>query len=149
MKKKLMASMLMMGMLLTSPTITGYAANTSDTIYRVNVNTATGDFKTVQERDKQNNSKVYVKVTSSPYKYVHVQTHGNRNTSTYYNETVGVTATVQRGVASSITNYCYEHKKSNYTYVLVRLKLRSGSSSTGWVEGVWSPDSTKNYTVVN
>ncbi|HIT89643.1 MAG TPA: hypothetical protein IAC41_04395 [Candidatus Merdenecus merdavium] len=50
---------------------------------------------------------------------------------------------------SSITNYCYENKKSNYTYVLAQVSFRSNSSTTGSVKGVWSPDSTKNYTIVN
>ena len=45
--------------------------------------------------------------------------------------------------------YCYEHKKSNYTYVLAKVGFKSSSSVTGSVEGVWSPDSTKNYTIVN
>lgn len=58
-------------------------------------------------------------------------------------------ATVKKGVPSSITNYCYEHKKSNYTYVLAKVGFKSSSSVTGSVEGVWSPDSTKNYTIVN
>lgn len=97
----------------------------------------------------QNDSKVYVNISSSPSKYIQVRAYGSRNTSSFYNETVGTTATVQRGIASSITNNIYEHKKSNYTYVLARVGFRSGSSSKGYVVGVWSPDSTKNYTIVN
>lgn len=125
------------------------AANTSDTIYRINVESSTGSYKRVQERDKQNNTKVYVNITASPTQYTRVQTYGNRNTTSFYNETKGTYATVKKGVPSSITNYCYEHKKSNYTYVLAKVGFKSSSSVTGSVEGVWSPDSTKNYTIVN
>lgn len=103
----------------------------------------------MQERDKQNNTKVYVNITASPTQYTRVQTYGNRNTTNFYNETKGTYATVKKGVPSSITNYCYEHKKSNYTYVLAKVGFKSSSSVTGSVEGVWSPDSTKNYTIVN
>lgn len=126
-----------------------FAANTSDTPYRINVETSSGSFKGVQERDKQNDSKVYVNISASPTLYTQVRTYGNRNTNTFYNETNGTTATVKRGVPSSITNYCYEHRKPNYTYVLATVKFRSNSAATGAVEGVWSPDSTRNYTVVN
>lgn len=45
------------------------AANTSDTIYRINVESSTGSYKRVQERDKQNNTKVYVNITASPTQY--------------------------------------------------------------------------------
>lgn len=92
---------------------------------------------------------VYVNITASPTKYTRVQTYGNRNTTSFYNETKGTYATVQKGVPSSITNYCYEHKKSNYTYVLAKVGFKSNSSATGYVKGYWSPDSTRNYTIVN
>ena len=61
------------------------AANTSDTIYRINVESSTGSYKRVQERDKQNNTKVYVNITASPTQYTRVQTYGNRNTTSFYN----------------------------------------------------------------
>lgn len=143
----LAAATIMVG--ITGNTMSVLAANTSDTAYAINVESSSGSFKGVQERDKQNNSKVYVNISSSPTLYTQVRTYGNRNTATYHNETKGITATVQRGVPSSITNYCYENRQSNYTYVLAKVRFRSNSSATGAVKGVWSPDSTKNYTVVN
>lgn len=133
----------------TGNTMPVFAANVSDTPYTINVQSSSGSFRGVQERDKQNNTKVYVNISSSPTLYTQVRTYGNRNTTTFYNETKGTTATVKRGVPSSITNYCYENKKSNYTYVLAQVRFRSNSSTTGAVTGVWSPDSTKNYTIVN
>lgn len=72
------------------------AANTSDTIYRINVESSTGSYKRVQERDKQNNTKVYVNITASPTQYTRVQTYGNRNTTSFYNETKGTYATVKK-----------------------------------------------------
>lgn len=127
-----------------------YAANTSDTTYRIYINASSDDFRGVTARDKQNDSKVYVKIDTSPTLITQVRTFGNRNTSSFwYNETRGATAYVERGVPSSITNYCYENRAIGHTYVSTMLGLRSSSSITGYVEGVWSPDSTKNYTVVN
>lgn len=130
-------------------TMSTYAANVTDTWYEVNVKSSSGTFAQVDPRDKHNNSKVYVNISESPYKYVHVRVYGNRNGLFYHNETVGTTATVQRGVASSITNNCYEHKEEGASTVLTKVGFRSGSSVTGTVKGVWSPDSTKNYTIVN
>lgn len=143
----LVAATVMVG--ITGNTMPVLAANTSDTTYTINVESSSGSFKGVQERDKQNDTKVYVNISSSPTLYTQVRTYGNRNTTTYYNETKGTTATVKRGVPSSITNYCYENRQPNYTYVLAKVRFRSNSSTTGAVKGVWSPDSTKNYTIVN
>ena len=126
-----------------------YAANVTDSKYEINVKSSSGSFVQVDPRDKQNDSKVYVNISSSPYKYVHVRVYGNRNGIFYHNETVGTTATVQKGVASSITNNCYEHWATGKSTVLAKVGFRSGSSLTGKVVGVWSPDSTRNYTVVN
>ena len=129
--------------------IPAYAANVTDTTYEVNVSSSSGLFTQVSPRDKHNNSKVYVNISESPYTYVHVRVYGNRNGVIYHNETVGTTATVKKGVASSITNNCYEHKADGESTVLAKVGFRSASSLTGKVKGVWSPDSTKNYTVVN
>lgn len=126
-----------------------YAANTSDEPFRFVVADNKGTFGKVNPRDKQNSTKVYVKVDSSPDLYTQVRTYGDRNTGKFYNETKSGTAVLRRGVPSSITNYCYEHRKANCSYVLVQIGLRSNSASKGGVQGVWSPDSTRNYTVVN
>ena len=142
----LTAAAIMAGSLGTIPV---YAANTSDTTYKIYVESLSGSFRGVSERDKQNNSKVYVNISSSPTLYTQVKTYGNRNTETWYNETKNTTAAVKRGVPSSITNYCYEHRAPNHTYVLAKVRFRSSSSITGYVQGVWSPDSTRNYTIVN
>lgn len=129
-----------------------HAANVKDTTVSIRVDSVSSSFKTASTRPKENNSKVYVKLTSSPTTYIQVRTYGNRKTSsTYYNETNGITATVQRSIPSSITNFIYENrnKKSGNSTLRAQLRLRSNTSASGIVTGVWSPDSTKNYTVVN
>ncbi len=130
----LAAATVMMGTV--GSTVQVLAANVKDATYSIYVNSSSGSFKEVASRDKQNSTKVYVKLDSAPSLYTQVRVYGNRNTSGFYNETKGTTARVQRGVASSITNYCYENRNSNYTYVLAKLKFRSGSSATGTVAGV-------------
>lgn len=150
--KKAIAGLLTLCILLTTPGIVSQAmtANTADKPVTKVVNEAASDkYVAVKEEDKFNTSKVYVYLTTTPYKYIIVRTMGNRNTSTYYNETKGGTANIQKGVPSSVTNYCYERRTSGAATVKVRLQLKSGSALTGTVKGVWSPDSTKSYTVVN
>lgn len=100
-------------------------------------------------RAKQDSTKVYVYITESPTKYTQIRVYGNRNADIFYNETKGGLAKVLRNQKSSITNSIYENRKSGYSSVTAKLGLRSNSSKTGYVEGVWSPDSTRNYTVVN
>lgn len=126
------------------------AANVSNKDIRgVYVNGANSTFKDAAWSYKENSTKVYLLVTSSPNMYTQVQVHGSRSTGTYYNETKGTTATVTRTVESSITNYVFEHRAAGAKTVACKLKLRSNSNTAGEVSGVWSPDSTKNYTVVN
>lgn len=118
------------------------AANVSNKdIREVYVNGANSTFKDAAWSYKEN--------STTPNKYTQVQVHGSRSTGTYYNETKGTTATVTRSVESSITNYVFEHRAAGAKTVACKLKLRSNSNTAGKVSGVWSPDSTKNYTVVN
>lgn len=125
-------------------------ADTEDKPYTINVETSAGSFKQTGSYQKENSTKVYVKISTSPTRYTQVRTYGNRNTSQFYNETKGTTATVEQGVPSSITNYIYENRNKAYTYVLAKVGFRSSSSVIpGTVIGVWSPDSTRNYTIVN
>ena len=129
-----------------------HAANVTDTDVSIRVESVSKSFKTASTRPKYDNTKVYVKLTSSPTTYIQVRTYGNRKTaSTYYNETNGITATVQRSVPSSITNFIYENRNeySGSSTLKAQLRLRSNTSTSGTVTGVWSPDSTRNYTVVN
>ena len=128
------------------------APQVSDRDINIRVESVSKSFKSVPARYKETNTKVYVKLTSSPTTYIQVRTYGNRKTaSSYYNETHGITATFRRSVPSSITNFIYENrnKYSGKKTLMAQLRLRSNTSAAGTVTGVWSPDSTRNYTVVN
>lgn len=127
------------------------AANTGDAYFNFVINTLDGYFTkgTITSRQKENTSKVYVYITKSPDLYTQVRTWGNRNTSRNYLETVGSPyAVVRRGIKSSITNTIYENRKPGHTSVGCHIDMRT-DVSTGRLYGCWSPDSTRNYTVVN
>ena len=151
MKKFKMAimSVLMTTCMVVTPTAPVSASNVTDSGYYIHVNSSSSSFATVDTRAKQDSTKVYVYITESPTKYTQIRVYGNRNTDIFYNETKGGLAKVLRNQKSSITNSIYENRKSGYSSVTAKLGLRSNSSKTGYVEGVWSPDSTRNYTVVN
>lgn len=126
------------------------AANVSNrNITEVSVNGVNGIFRDAANSYKTNDTKVYLVVTASPSLYTQVQVYGNRNTATYYNETKGTIATVTRSIESSITNYVFENRAEGKNSVACKLKMRSNTTTAGKVSGYWSPDSTKNYTVVN
>lgn len=146
--RMLMAICVMAGM--AGSVVSVSAANVSDTEYKIYVNASSGTFRKEKARDKQNNTKVYVHITESPTKYTQTRVYGDRNTeSIFYNETKGGLAKVLRNQKSSITNYIYEFRIPDTPTVLAKIGFRSNSSKTGYVSGVWSPDSTRNYTVVN
>lgn len=147
--KKVIVGLLTFCILLTTPGMVSHAANTSDKDISMILNSATGTFKSTKAYEKYNSTKVYVYVTSAPMSFQLVQTWGDRGSGTYKNETSKTTATIRKGVQSSITNFCYEHKTGGISYVMTKLKIKSGSVQTGLIGGVWSPDSTRNYTVVN
>ena len=66
-RKKILAILAATIMVTTiGETVPVMAANTADTTYRVTVESSMGVFKSVLERDKQNNSKVYVNISNSP-----------------------------------------------------------------------------------
>ncbi|MBD5134520.1 MAG: hypothetical protein HDT39_00945 [Lachnospiraceae bacterium] len=142
--------MLMACTIMLTPAVSVQAANVSDQPIGEREIKANVSYETLP-RDKQNTTKVYVYFTKLPTKYITVQTLGSRNTSLWYNETKGTgsnpSAKVQLKVQSSITNFIYENRGASNTYVLAKLRFKSSASGT--IKGVWSPDSTRNYTVVN
>lgn len=147
-KKSLVALMLSMVMMLSFGS-TAFAS-TEDKAFNFTVDAGDGVFKkgNVVSRSKDTDTKVYVYLTSAPYAYIQVQTWGRRNTATtYYNETVGGSyATIMNGIPCSVTNNIFEN--AGYQRTFAYIKLRSAGSA-GAVSGVWSSDSTRNYTVVN
>lgn len=91
----------------------------------------------------------YVYLTQTPSTWTWVRAYGDRGTAgtCKYNETVGSQAKVQKGVKSSVRSNVYENA-TNKNNVKCQIKLKAGSGSNA-VIGYWSPDSTRQYTVVN
>lgn len=46
----------------------------------------------------------------------------------------------------SLSNYIYEQ---NYSKAYLKINAADENGVGSWAEGVWSPDSTRNYDVVN
>ena len=144
MKKKLVA-MCMAAMMALGATAPAYAANTSDTEYEF---TITAAYKRTEAREKTNTTKVYTRYNKGPAQLAFQVWASNGGSSTGTNATTGTTKTayVKKGVQSSITNKVKEWSYS-YAYLRVNSADESGVGST--VHGVWSPDSSRVYTVVN
>ena len=147
--KKAIVGLLTLCVLFVAQGTVSQADGTADTVVNVKVNAASGSYVTASNQKKYNTTKVYVYLTTTPSSYVFVQTWGDRGIGSFQNETVGTTAKVKRGVQSSITNNCTEHRVNAASYVHVKLQLKSETANIGSAIGKWSPDSTRNYTVVN
>lgn len=149
--KILLVGVLAFCTLFSTPGMVSKAANTGDKVISTNIQKSGSDTKFVYTNGyvKYNSTKVYVYLTTTPYRYVQVITESDGSSSgvKYTNETVGK-AVVEKGVKCSVTNNCFEHRPTGAQTVLVRLGLKS-EDSAGYVYGVWSPDSSKNYTIVN
>lgn len=145
--KKLLAALMMCSIMLVNAA--PVMADTSNEPIAYKIESSSGGFHRCYPRDKQNSTKIFLDVHKAPYTFVQVQVYGDRNTSKWHNETIGGTATVKKGVKSSISSYVYERRGKNHTYLLCKVGIRSGNSKSGDFSADWSPDSTKNYTVVN
>lgn len=125
------------------------AGNTSNKKFILDLQSANGSYVHTPAESKYNSTKVYVYFTDGAQSLAYIKAEGNRNTSTFYNETAGRGyALINKGVKSSITNYCFENRKSGNTSVKARIAMRSTRSSGFQASGVWSPDSTRNYTIL-
>lgn len=144
MKKKLVA-MCMAAMMAFGAAAPAYAANTSDTEYEFYI---TATYRRTEAREKTNTTKVYTCYDQGPAQLAFQVWASNGGSSTGTNATTGKrqTAYVRKGVQSSITNKVKEWGYS-YAYLKVNSADESGVGSTA--HGVWSPDSSRVYTVVN
>lgn len=140
MKRKIFT--LMLSMILMLQAIPVCAANTADEAWTFNIN----NYSETRIRTKENTTPTYVLVDSTSVK-AKIQVWGPVTVGSslvWQNQTQFVSAVVASpGVQSSIHTTVYE-EGGRYA----RLKgysLDSKSSSTG----VWSPDSTRNYTFLN
>ena len=143
MKFKNVIAMLLAGVMLMS-TVPVFAAETDDDPFTVWTSGAGAEQK-IPHRPKTNITKVYTKVNTSPQKRMQVRVYGYLN-GQYINKTTGGVAYVDRGVSSSITNGIYE---AGYRRASMAFRTTGGENYYGYARGIWSPDSTRNYTVVN
>lgn len=143
-KKKGLAAMLIAGALIVGNTFPVLAANTADTTFRFSAGTS---YTESTAREKTNTTSVYVKLDAtrtSAQIMVYGYTPNSSGTMYWINQTVNSTyVTARPGVASSIRSNVYERGGRS---AQLRGRSVSGTSITG---GVWSPDSTKTYTVLN
>lgn len=115
-------------------------ANTS--ISSVYVSGKEGESST---RNKENTTKVYVYYEKG-MPQVKVRTYGVSSSGTSVNKTNGGAAYVGRNDHSSISNGIYE---AGYRHAKLGLTSTQSQYYGYLVDGVWSPDSSKNYKVVN
>ena len=95
---------------------------------------------------KDGSTKVYAYYTVGPSSLA-FQTWGtNSGNSSGANCTRNGMAYVKKNNKSSITNYIYEQ---NYSKAYLKINAADENGVGSWAEGVWSPDSTRNYDVVN
>ena len=116
------------------------AANTADTPFSYNSANGSG---TTEWRDKNNDTKVYVYPTSGPAIRYSVLGRKNGDSDTTYT-ICSNNVRIPQGVQGSITNHVYE---SGYRKAKLRLTREKHQKLD--TTGVWSPDSTRNYTIFN
>ena len=146
---KRIAALVLAGVMVFGNATPAMAANVKDTTFSFKAGTK---YTASKERQKTNTSSVYVKVDSSRAK-ARIQVYGKiptgqsgtmKWTNCNCKTKDGRTYVIARpGVASSIRTVVYEKGGSS-----AKLHGRSdtGKSATA---GVWSPDSTKQYKVLN
>lgn len=116
------------------------AANTGDSPFSYNSANGSG---TTDWRDKTDKTKVYVYPTSGPaIQYSVLGQNYGQATTTY--QICSNNVRIPLGVQGSITNHVYESGYRRAKLRMTREKHQNLNTS-----GVWSPDSTRNYTVFN
>ncbi len=141
MKTKLLTMMLVFSMVITgaaSFTSVVSAANTSNKPYAFSNGNSTGQSEWCA---KENTTKVYVYPQSGPK--IRYTVYGRKDSSGG-----GVPCSNQvaipLGVQGSITNQVRENG-----YNMAKLKFERITYAQVDTKGVWSPDSTRNYTIYN
>lgn len=111
------------------------AGNTLDKSFSYSHKTKQG---TTVWRDKYDDTKVYVHPISGPKTNYRVQGLSVDMQVNYRSKVVAIPT----GVEASITNYVYENDD-----IQARLRMTRSSYQNKITRGVWSPDSTRNYSV--
>lgn len=141
MKTKLLTMMLVFSMVITgaaSFTSVVSAANTADTTYAFSNTNTTGQSAW---RTKENTTKVYVYPKSGPK--IRYTVYGRKDSSGNATPCSNQVA-IPLGVQGSITNTVREKG-----YNQAQLRFERISYAQVDTKGVWSPDSTRNYTIYN
>lgn len=141
MKAKLLTLMLVFSMVITGSASFASvvsAANTADKAYAFSNTNTTGQSAW---RTKENTTKVYVYPQSGPkIRYtVYGRTDDNGNATPRSNQVA-----IPLGVQGSITNTVRENGNN-----MAQLRFERISYAQVDTKGVWSPDSTRNYTIYN
>jgi anaerobic selenocysteine-containing dehydrogenase len=110
------------------------AGNTTDTSFQFY---NTNDIGYTEGRNKENSTKVYIHPTSGPALQYTVQ--GNNSVGWQNRSSSHI---IYNGDKASFTNYVYENGETQ-----ARLCMERTQTAYQYTYGVWSPDSTKNYTV--
>ena len=111
------------------------AGNTTDTEYEFYNSNSTGN---TSGRSKTNTTKTYIYPKYGPALNYTVQ--GSKTGSNWENRSSS--HTVYNGTKASFTNFVYENGEA-----YARLHLEKTTTAYVWSRGVWSPDSTRNYTI--
>lgn len=129
------------------PAQTFAAANTTDTSFTKIAYTSNWNF--AGERRKYNSTPVYVYYTSGTYSSVKCRVMGYTTDGlswanvTRSNGNAASYVWLSKGTQHSIRSLCYEN---GWTYATPEFQS-SSSTKNDTISGVWSPDSTKVYTV--
>ncbi|MBR2821886.1 MAG: hypothetical protein IKD91_08440 [Clostridiales bacterium] len=113
----------------------GYG-NTSDTEYSFYNMNSTGHSVS---REKKNTSKVYVHPTYGPSLKYNVEGY-HKSTGLWMDRSNSFV--IGSGIQASITNYVVENNEHEARIGFVRQ-----SYAGVWTRGLWSPDSSRNYTI--
>lgn len=130
---------------------TAFAANTSDESWSFYLTTDNTSLQYIPGRNKTDDSKIYINWTTkhsggltsiivSPYGAD--SAYGDPKPAGTY--TGGVKSYIMNGYGQySITNYVFERELA---YARPGMRAEAGYATA---VGVWSPDSTRNYTILN
>lgn len=143
-RKKVMVAICVASLLMSNLSLTSLANNNSDTAFDFNFNYLATVCVT-EGREKQDASSSYIKASKLPSGGMEVRINGSytQYKPTWYNATVNNAWISETGVGRFIQQLVYER---GYSYA--QLEGRK-SSQTQDAKGVWSPDSTGSYPILN
>lgn len=158
--KRVLTLLLLAATLVSALAMTAYAANTTPEEFDVYVQIM-NDFADVARRRKENKTTVYFYPETStpvvtgnlqPIRTLHVSVYGSADAPgvssanfTQVNGEIKAYVTCRVGTQYSIYNTV---KEAGYTYAYLRIANGNDSTTVPTiVEGVWSPNSTRTYTV--